>query len=338
MFDPSKINLDENSKEDLKVKKEIKTSQNNEKVDILWSLDQKNKSDKPSFQEEQKDSTFLLDNKKEDEDDGLVEEKKEKKKIIFDVNIKSLKDILNILIDKEKKYDFVTFEPDNKKITISFRKNWKIVENKYIKYNIYSSILIKIKSLTKLEIEETEKTQEWKWKLTIESENYNVVTKIVPSGFWENLFIKLTKTWKTKKQLKEKKRSSISQMLAFFGSLVFISLIIGWGFLSFIVINAKTVDDVRFFESLNINLNQINAFIWKFIFIIFLLLTFILVILLVIFLFKFLLTKKIYKNKKVRYWIVSLFLFLLIFWTVSSWMYITKKVENLPSWWEIVKW
>ena len=69
-----------------------------------------------------------------------------------------LVDILLYLEDK--KYDFVTFEPSESNVKIDFRKNNVIIETKYIKYPIYSSILLKAKSATKLNLENTSETQE----------------------------------------------------------------------------------------------------------------------------------------------------------------------------------
>ncbi len=327
MFDPSKINFQDEKKEENKKDKN---------KDVLWSLWEENKK----IPSKKKDNTFLLtkdDVNKEQETKEKSDEVK-KEKIIFDINIKSVKDILYLLKDKEKNFSFSTFEVDEQKVKIDFRKDSKIEETKYIKYNVYNTILLKIKSISKLKLDETEKTQEAKTIITLDWKNYNLIVKIVPTSFWENLFLKLKETWEFNKNSKKEKKNNISQMFAFLWALIFISLIIGWSFLSFIVLNAKTVDDVKFFNSIGINLNQINEFIWKFVFIVFLLLTFILLVFLIIFLFKFLLTKKVYAKKRVRYWIVSLFLFILTFSTVSSWMYIAKKVENLPKWWEIIKW
>jgi type II secretory ATPase GspE/PulE/Tfp pilus assembly ATPase PilB-like protein len=45
-------------------------------------------------------------------------------------------------------------------VKVTFRKDKIIKEIRYIKYPIYSNILIKAKSLTKLTIDETESEQE----------------------------------------------------------------------------------------------------------------------------------------------------------------------------------
>ncbi|USN57697.1 MAG: hypothetical protein H6767_04880 [Candidatus Peribacteria bacterium] len=79
------------------------------------------------------------------------------------------------------------------------------------------------------------------------------------------------------------------------------------------VLNAKTVEDVQFFYSLGINLNDINTFISKVITIIFSLLLLIETILLVIVLFKLLLTKKDNKPRRVRYFIISAVLLFVTF-------------------------
>jgi len=66
------------------------------------------------------------------------------------------------LITHEKDYDFFIIEPSEGAIRISFRKDKIEKEVKYIKYPIYSDILIKTKSITKLKIDETHKKQEGK--------------------------------------------------------------------------------------------------------------------------------------------------------------------------------
>jgi len=45
-------------------------------------------------------------------------------------------------------------------VKITFRKDKVIRDTKYIKYPIYSNILIKAKTLTKLTVDETENEQE----------------------------------------------------------------------------------------------------------------------------------------------------------------------------------
>ena len=91
---------------------------------------------------------------------------------------------------------------------------------------------------------------------------------------------------------------SVGQILSLIGAASFVALVLGGAFITFVVINAKTIEDVKFFYSLGISLNDINAFISRVIFIIFSILLFIETIVLSIFLFKFALTKKIEKKRK----------------------------------------
>ncbi|MDR1988257.1 MAG: hypothetical protein LBQ24_06070 [Candidatus Peribacteria bacterium] len=94
------------------------------------------------------DSLDLPDTKDETEGENKV----------YDINISSINDVLSILI--LKKYDFVTFEPSDSEVKLDFRKDGVIVETKFIKYPLYSGILLKAKSATKLNLEVTSEEQE----------------------------------------------------------------------------------------------------------------------------------------------------------------------------------
>lgn len=254
---------------------------------------------------------------------------------IYDINITSLKDILFLIVDK--KFDFVTFEPSENEVRLDFRKNNVIIETKYIKYPIYSSILLKAKWITKLNLEETNKVQEWNWWINIEEKNFDIITKTIPSNFWEKLFLK-TRLIDKLVEKKETKKLSKWQILWFISIILLIWLIVGWSFLWFIVLNAKTVDDVRFFAWLWINLNEINAFIAQLVTIIFSILVLIETIFLIIFLFRFFHTKKDQKKKKIKLWIISFILLIITFITASLWMIIDQKIKNLPNWQEMSFW
>ncbi len=272
------------------------------------------------------------DKKEKDEQNWEIKEK-----IIFDINITSVDILLAILVDKE--YDFATFEPMDidSAVKITFWKNKIIKEVRYIKYPIYSNILIWAKVLTKLTVEETKNQQEWSGEKIIRNKNHKIITKVVPTDLGAKLFIKANYLEK-KIQKKEKSKTSMSQILTFLWIILFIALIIWWGFIWFIVLNAKTIEDVKFFYSLWINLNEINAFISKSIAIIFSILIFIETIFLVIYLFKFSLTKKEFKQKKIRLWIISTIIFIMTFATWSAWMIIDKKIRSLPNWQEMAYW
>jgi type II secretory ATPase GspE/PulE/Tfp pilus assembly ATPase PilB-like protein len=132
------------------------TSPNNDKNDdILENLDKKISNDIKSSQEINKDDLISMFDLPENDN---IENKENIEKSIYDININSLNDILLFL--EEKKYDFVTFEPNDNEVKIDFRKNSVVIETKYIKFPIYSSILLKAKSITKLKLDEINETQE----------------------------------------------------------------------------------------------------------------------------------------------------------------------------------
>ncbi|MGB2110917.1 MAG: hypothetical protein ACPHY8_03325, partial [Patescibacteria group bacterium] len=92
---------------------------------------------------------------------SLDEEKynqEEKEKIIFDINMTSIKDIFVKLI--EQKYDFMTVEPFDNYVKLSFRKDKIEKEVVNIKYPVYTQILIKAKTLTNLKVDVSDTSQE----------------------------------------------------------------------------------------------------------------------------------------------------------------------------------
>lgn len=257
-------------------------------------------------------------------------------KTIFDINIVSIKEIVQLLI--MKKYDFVTFEPKEDKVKIEFRKNKVVVDTRYIKFHIYSEILLKIKSVTNMDLWITDVIQEWKWELVLNNIKYEAVWKTVPDNFWEKSFFKLKQSEKQRIEKKEVKKTSFWQIFSFFLAVFFIFLIIWWGFLSFVVLNAKNVEDVKFFESLGISLNDINSFVGQLVTIIFMTLVFVETLFLIIVLFKFFLTKKWYKQRKMKFWLLAVFLFLITFSTGVAWKFLDDKVRALPKWDEEARW
>ena len=377
MFDPSKLDLDlDNTEENNSKKEDIKKTETNDVLgDLNDSISEKleNKSVLKDFnnsiiekKEESKDNelkienTNLFEEKKDIKQEEIwrteyekaiiekakIEENNKKKndedkseapKIIFDINITSVDILLAILVDKE--YDFATFEPldIDSAVKITFRKDKIIKETRYIKYPIFSDLLIWAKALTNLTLNETKAEQEWSWEKIIRNKNFKILTKVVPSDLWSKLFIKASYIEK-KLVKKEVKKTSLSQIITFLSVIAFIALVIWWWFIWFIVLNAKTIDDVKFFYSLGINLNDINTFISKSITIIFSILIFIETVFLIIYLFKLLLTKKEFKQKRIRYWIISTIILIITFSTASVWMIIDKKIKSLPNWQEEVRW
>ncbi len=326
---------------DLSVEKKHEEEPQEKKEDVLQNLEEKENISKKDEPIKKQEKNIEEDKKQEDitkqekVEQAKKAEEKESDKIIYDINITSVKDILYILIDKW--YDFVTLEPDETFIKINFRKNKSIVETKYIKYPVYSNILIKAKSLTKLQIETVDKEQEWSWEAVLRNKNYEVLSKIVPGAFGEKMFLK-TKEKQKKVAQKKQNKMSTSQILTFVWAIAFIWLVLGGSFIWFVAMNAQTVQDVQFFSSLWINLNEINNFISSAITIIFSILVFFETALLSMVLFKFLLTKKEFKKKKIKYWILSAVLLVMTFSTASAWMIIDRKVNELPNWQEMALW
>lgn len=259
-------------------------------------------------------------------------------KIIFDININSIEDLYWILLNKW--YDFVTLESDENFTSVKFRKWWKIIEEKFIKTSIYTEILTKAKTISGLDVWVTTEEQEWTWEVDFNEKKYNSLAKVVPGKFWEKLFLKL-KEKEVKKVNKEVKPIELWKILGFFGAMLIVLLIVSSSFLTFIILNAKTVEDVNFFLSLWINLNEINWFIAKIVNIFFWVLTWIFTIFFIVFLFKGILTKKIFKRKKTLAWILSILFWILTFSTLAWWMAINEKVKSLPKWdilalWDVV--
>jgi type II secretory ATPase GspE/PulE/Tfp pilus assembly ATPase PilB-like protein len=133
------------NKIDTETKKETKAEEKIEKKEI--------KEEKTQKPETQKEETT----KKETISQTTTEAKKEEK-IIFDINLNSVETLLAFLITNQ--YDFFTIEPEEDKVKVNFFKDKILKETKYIKYPIYSQLIIKLKNLAKLKIDITDKTQE----------------------------------------------------------------------------------------------------------------------------------------------------------------------------------
>ncbi len=325
--DPKEIIKEDTVKEEVT---EEKTSNNEEEnlENVLWKTNN-NKEEKNKFSEYWDLWADLSANTEK------KEEKERKKEVIFDLNISEIQDLFYIATNKQ--YNYILIEPDWDKIKISFKKDKVLKETIYIKYPVYSKILLKAKSLAKLDIEWTEDEQQWKWKVRINTNDFKIYVKTVPTWNWEKLFMKLEEI-EINLNKKVHKKVSVMQIFWFLWALFFVSLIIWWSFLAFVVLNAKTPQDVLFFENLWINLNDVNTFVWKMVTIIFSLVLFIETIFLIIFLFKFILTKKSYKKKKIYYAIISVLTLIFTFISWTAWLVIHKKISNLPNWIELSRW
>lgn len=260
-------------------------------------------------------------------------EQKEEIKAIFDMNIKSVDDLVNILSKED--FDFLVIEPWEIEVKISFKKNSLTKSEKIIKYPTYSSILIWVKKLCSLDIEKNDIEQKWNWNFEFNKESLEIIAKTVPSNFWENIFFKINKVDAEKKEAPKKKNIDLKVAFSFLLAVLIVSLVVWWGFLSFIVFNANTVQDVSFFYNLWINLNQINSFLLIATTIVFSILIFIETVFLIVFLFKALLTKKEFKRKKTLWTLVSIVVFMVTFWTWSAWMSVDQAIRQLPNWQEM---
>jgi PKD repeat protein len=257
--------------------------------------------------------------------------KKEEDEKIRD--LQSMSDVIVHLL--EKAYDYVKSEPSETNVALIFVKDEREVEKVFVTHPVYNNIVIKIKTATALDTTQINKIQEGKAPYKFDGKNIELISKIAPSELWEKIFLK---TKLIEWLVKEKKKVSLGQIFWFLGAVTFVAMVLGWAFITFIILNAKTVEDVRFFYSLGISLNDINAFIAKVVTIIFSILLFIEIFVLSIALFKFYLTKKEFKRKKTLFWVLSAFLLIVTFSTGSGWMYINQKIASLPNWQEVAYW
>ena len=252
-------------------------------------------------------------------------------KKIIDINITSLEDIVSLIADKE--YEYVLVEPEDNEVKVTFRQDNIDRSIKYIKYPVYTSILFKLKQTTNMIVEESSENQEWKWKISISSGKFLIAAKTAPGQNGERIWIK-TKEDTSALKKKQVKKTSLSMIFWFLGAILLVGLILWGAFIAFIVFNAKTVEDVKFFASLGINLNDINSFISQIVTLIFSVLLFLCTAALSVGLFKFFLTKKSLRRKKIIYGLLSFFLLMITFATASAWMFIDQKIKSLPNWQE----
>lgn len=296
-----------------------------EQIINIWE-EKKEDSLTSSVQWEQKEESILnqiLQNTQQEE---------EKKEEIIDIkNFDSL-----VQINTKKELDYIRIEPLQENVELSFVKDGKEIEKRNISYPLYSQIVLTLKNLSKMNLAETTKVQDGNGEYIFDSKLYKLITKVSPSQFWEKAFLKIKSL--EEKIKKEKKQIPLSKILWIFWAIAFVSLILWVAFITFIVLNAKTVDDVKFFYSLWINLNDINTFILKVVTVIFSILLFLETVFLAISLFKTILTKKEDKRKKTAFFLLSIFILIITFSTWTAWMIIDKKIKNLPNWQEVAYW
>lgn len=304
--------------------------QESENINKSWETVNNTTINSPSVSQENssKDQALSPENSLESILENIAENPEIKKEPIS-ININSLDDIIKINIINE--YDYVIITPENDNVKITYKLEEKTVEEKHINFPLYSNILIQLKTLANLKWNWST-SEEWNWTYKYDNKNLKIWVKTTPWTFWEEIYLKIQVVQNTNN------KTQVSQILAFIWALWFIWLVLWWAFIVFVVMNAKTVEDVMFFNSLGISLNDVNAFIAKIVTVIFSLVMFAEVILFSVFWIKFLLTKKEFKKKRVILWIVSTFLLFITFITASLWLVTVKKVNALPNWQEMSYW
>lgn len=310
---------------------------------VIWETDTNLKSEIPTEEETQNNSeneddtlnSYGTENDNSYDKQAVIQQEIEKEqqieeesKIIFDTNIKGLQDIFNKLT--ENQYDFVTIEPFEEAVKIVYRKDKVEKETLYIKYPTYTQILIKGKTITKLKVDESETSQEWQGSVVLKGISYKVLSKTAPSGFGEKIFLKLQEL-KEKKKKAEKKPVSFTQILWFLGAALFAALIIGWGFLTFVLLNSNTVSDLTFFNNLGVDVGSIRDFTAKLVNGIFSIIILIETLFLFTFTFKAILTKKEFKKQKIARSIFAVFFLILTFISGFVWITLSNKINDLKG-------
>jgi len=92
----------------------------------------------------------------EPQEEQAVEETPEKK--IIDINLSSIDDIAELTAIKE--YEYVIVEPGESEVKVSFKQDNIDKVVKYIKYPVYSQILLQLKQVTDMAVEETTSEQQ----------------------------------------------------------------------------------------------------------------------------------------------------------------------------------
>lgn len=374
MFDPSKINLDLDNLDKNNLEEKTKTEAKNtdsiknisegktdilndenliEKIENIWEDINKNKEKienrsnieeeflKTNNQENKEEITWNNNQtvEKETSEEVIVKEKEQtlenkEKRIIYDININSLEYLIKYLISKQ--YDFFTLEPNEDNVKVSFRKDNIEKEVKYIKFPTYTNILLKAKSLTKLKIEDTTNSQEWTAEMNFNKKVYKAISKTVTSNNWEKLFFKVVETQK-KQAPKKKEKMSMWKMLSIFAWLLFTAFLI-WGiFITIVLFNSNSVQDLQFFNNLWVNTNLIKEFAAKLVNGIFWFILLIEIIFLFVFSYKALTIKKQYKKKKVSRIIIAIFFLIISTITLLTWIFLAQKINSLKwlNYWKI---
>ncbi len=266
----------------------------------------------------------------------MIENTNTNSKIIFDINTKSIDDLISILLSKN--FEYLVIQPWTDYTKISFSINWNFSDVKYVKNETYQKILNEIKLTSKLDLAITSE-QKWIWERIIDKKKLDVIVKTQASSAGEIVYLKTRLSQNQNIQnTNNAKKMSTQHIMSFAFAILVIVLILWASFISFVVFNAKTPQDVAFFKNLWISLNDINSFLSTLATLFFSIFLLIQIIWLVIFLFKALLTKKEFRRKKILSTTMSIFLLITTFVTWTTWMVVDQKIKWLPNWQEMSLW
>ena len=283
-------------------------------------------------------STIITDTELVEQDDALKSYNEEKQlaqqqeklsTIEFDILIKSLNDIVDIIL--KDWHDYVRIEPSEQEVKLTFVKDWVDKDIKYIKYPVYSAIVLQAKSAGKLKLEITTSEQKWTWSISHRWKSYKTAVKTNPHDFGESVFFKINETAATLKN-KKKEKLSFTKVLWYLLALLFTSLILWAVFLGFILFSSNSVADLKFFQSFGIDVGQVREFVSGLVNVVFLIIVFIETIFAWVFIFKAILTKKEFKKKKINSIILWISLTILTLATAFAWITLSTKINELK--WE----
>lgn len=306
-------------------------AENNSPIDPL-NTPEETKINPPETPSEESIIADLIESVKEEEV-ASVSQESNTPWIPKEIEIKDVSSLITII--QTKWLDYIRIEPQDEWVEVTYVKDKNESDKILIKYPLYTQILLKIKEISGMSLTETWKVQDWAGNFKSGDKNYKITAKVSPSDFGEKIFFK-----SIEQAIKKSSGGKVSlwKIFWFLWATLFVSLILMWVFITFVVLNAKTIDDVKFFYSLGINLNNINAFIQQVVTVVFSILLIIETIVSAIILFKFFLTKKVEKKRKTMFLILSILTLIITFSTATLWMIIDKKIKSLPNWQEVAYW
>jgi hypothetical protein len=88
--------------------------------------------EKNNLEEDKKEESKEISPEQELPKKEEIEEKIQEEQIIFDINLKTIDDLVNILVKNE--YDFLVVEPLENFVRVSFKKDSILKLQKYIRY------------------------------------------------------------------------------------------------------------------------------------------------------------------------------------------------------------